>query len=61
MKKVSDTIRNAIIEKTDRAQQIEEIMCTLSCNQAKAKQLFFAYIYHAKEDFLSNLLKEEEK
>lgn len=58
---ITTAIRNAIINYANRDEQIEEISFSVGCDAKKAKELFFAFIYHASEEFLVYLLQRGEE
>lgn len=57
---ITTAIRNAIINHDDRNGQLQEIMCSVGCERHKAKELIYAFIYRAEEDFLVHILQRGE-
>lgn len=51
-------IRKAICENSSREFQYQQIMKEVECTRAHAKQLFFAFLYYAGDDFLEAKLVE---
>lgn len=58
--RITVAIRDAIINRDDRDGQLQEIMCSVGCERHKAKELYFAFIYRAEEDFLVHILQRGE-
>lgn len=57
---ITTAIRNAIINNTNREEQFEEISFSVGCDREKAKELFFAFIYRANEEYLVYILQRGE-
>lgn len=58
--RITVAIRDAIINRDDRDGQLDWIMSTVICDRNKAKELYFAFIYRAEEDFLVHILQRGE-
>ena len=57
---ITNVLREALINRVDREDQYAEIMRNLACSRNKAKQLYFAFLYYATEEYLERMLIEEE-
>jgi len=57
---ITIAIRNAIINNHNRQDQIGDIMSSVDCSRVKAKELYFAFIYRATEEYLVYLLQKGE-
>lgn len=57
---ITVAIRNAIINNHNRQDQIGDIMSSVDCSRVKAKELYFAFIYQANEEYLVYLLQRGE-
>lgn len=57
---ITVAIRNAIINNPDRQGQLEDIMSSVGCERHKAKELYYAFLYRADEDYLAYLLQRGE-
>jgi hypothetical protein len=51
-------IRDAIIYNKTREYQLRQIIEVLGCSRTTAKQLFFAFLYNATDEFLSKKFDE---
>lgn len=49
-------IRLAVIEHEDRNLQLTQITKCLNCSRDMAKELLFAFLYNAEDEFLQNRL-----
>lgn len=54
------TIREAIVNNTVRTYQFDAIARDAKCSRQVAKQLYFAFLYYATEDYLQDLLKNNQ-
>ena len=54
-------IRLAIINNTDRQGILLDISADCGCSRIKAKSMMFAFLYQATNDYLNNLLSNEEE
>lgn len=51
-----EIIRIALMEHTDRNMQLTQISKCLNCSRDMAKELMFAFLYNAEDEFLQNRL-----
>lgn len=51
-----EIIRIALMEHTDRNMQLTQISKCLNCSRDTAKELMFAFLYNAEDEFLQNRL-----
>lgn len=54
-------IRDAIINNKTREFQFRQIMEVLACKRSTAKQLYYAFLYNATDEFLKGKYEECEK
>ncbi len=59
--KITTTIRDAIVNNDKREEQLQYIMWSMCCDREKAKQLYFAFLYYASEDYLVYILQRGEE
>lgn len=55
---LKSVIRKAICDNSSREFQYQQIMKEVECTRTHAKQLFFAFLYYAGDDFLEAKLVE---
>lgn len=53
---ITNIIREAIINNHERENQFNEIREGLLIDRNKAKQLFYAFLYYADEEYLDEIL-----
>ena len=51
-----EIIRLAVVEREDRNLQLTQISKCLNCSRDMAKELLFAFLYNAEDEFLQNRL-----